>query len=506
MKIKIQNALISVYYKDGLEPIVKELHQLGIHIYSTGGTADFITALGIPVNKVEALTGYPSILGGRVKTLHPKVFGGILGRRDLEADLQEMKQYEIPQLDLVMVDLYPFEETLKAGGNEAEIIEKIDIGGVSLIRAAAKNYHSTLIVSRKEDYATLLKLLIEQGGHSEIEHRKQLATTAFYVTSAYDGMIQRWFENDPFKTFITHSNEVYPLRYGENPHQKGVFFGNPDDLFMKHHGKELSYNNLNDLDAALGLLHEFTEQPACIIVKHTNACGAAVRANLTQAWRDALAGDPVSAFGGVIAVNRVVDVSTAQEMDQLFFEIVAAPGFEPDALEILKTKKNRMILELKGSFEKIYNYKPVLNGMLFQEEDNHRLQADQLKLVTNRAVSATEMEDLIFADKIIKHVKSNSIVLARGGQLLGLGCGMTSRIDALKHAIHKASEAGLDLTGAAMASDAFFPFPDCVEVAHQAGITHIIQPGGSVKDQLSVSYCNQHQLSMVFSGIRHFRH
>lgn len=506
MKTKIQNALISVYYKDGLEPIVRELHRLGIQIYSTGGTEAYIKALGIPVCRVEDLTGYPSILGGRVKTLHPKVFGGILGRRELDSDIQEMAQYEIPSLDLVMVDLYPFEETLKSGGSEAEIIEKIDIGGVSLIRAAAKNFHSTLIVSRKEDYAGLLHILSTQEGYSTLEDRKHFATTAFYMTSAYDGLIHRWFEKDVFKTLAVHSQHVFPLRYGENPHQKGVFFGDPNALFIKHHGKELSYNNLNDLDAALGLIAEFTEQPACVIIKHTNACGVAVRSNLLDAWKDALAGDPVSAFGGVIAVNRNVDVHTALEMDQLFFEIIAAPGFEPEALEILKSKKNRMILEMKGSFEKPYQFKPALNGILFQEEDHHRMSPDDLKLVTEKGLSPLEMNDLIFADKIIKHVKSNSIVLARNGQLLGLGCGMTSRIDALKHAIHKAAEAGLDLTGAAMASDAFFPFPDCVEVAHHAGITHIIQPGGSVKDQLSVDYCNHHQLSMVFSGIRHFRH
>lgn len=506
MKTKIQNALISVYYKDGLEPIVRELHQLNIPIYSTGGTAEYINALGIPVLRVEDLTGYPSILGGRVKTLHPKVFGGILGRRQLDTDIQEMDKYEIPALDLVMVDLYPFEETLKSGGSEAEIIEKIDIGGVSLIRAAAKNFNSTLIVSRKEDYTAFLNLLKEKKGYSDLEDRKHFATTAFYMTSAYDGLIHRWFEKDIFNTFVTHSNQVYTLRYGENPHQKGVFFGNPDQLFQKHHGKELSYNNLNDLDAALGLIAEFPEQPACVIIKHTNACGVAVRSSLVQAWKDALAGDPVSAFGGVIAVNRVIDKATADEMDQLFFEIIAAPGFEPEALEILKSKKNRMILEMKGSYEKPYQFKPVLNGILFQEEDRHQMLPDSLKLVTERPLQSGEMDDLIFADKIIKHVKSNSIVLARNGQLLGLGCGMTSRIDALKHAIHKAAEAGIDLKGAAMASDAFFPFPDCVEVANQAGITHIIQPGGSVKDQLSIDYCNTHRLSMVFSGIRHFRH
>lgn len=506
MTKKISNALISVYYKEGLEPIVKQLHKLGVHIYSTGGTANFIEALNIPVNHVEDLTGYPSILGGRVKTLHPKIFGGILGRRDLEADRLEMKQYEIPEIDLIIVDLYPFEETLKSGVTSEEIIEKIDIGGVSLIRAAAKNHVDKLIVSSKDDYIYLQNILERGDGGSLIEERTYLAARAFYHTSAYDGMIHRWFQPSPFETFTASHQKNIPLRYGENPHQKGVFFGNTDEVFEKLSGKEISYNNLNDLDGALTLLNEFNEGSACVIIKHTNACGVAVRSNTLEAWHSALACDPVSAFGGIIAFNQPIDEVTALEIEKLFFEILIAPAYTEKALEILSAKKNRIILVLKNFNANPIYFKSALNGVLVQDADTKKIEASQLQFITKLTPNQEAVSDLLFAEKIVKHTKSNTIVLAKNQQLLGLGCGMTSRIDALKHAIKKSKEAGLNLDGAAMASDAFFPFPDCVEEATKVGIKNIIQPGGSLKDQLSIDYCDAHQLTMVFTGTRHFKH
>ena len=506
MSQKISNALISVFYKDGLEPIVKKLHELGINIYTTGGTADFITKLNIPVLHVEDLTGYPSILGGRVKTLHPKVFGGILGRRNLQSDIDEMQQYEIPSLDLVIVDLYPFEETLKAGGSEAEIIEKIDIGGVSLIRAAAKNFNDTLIVSSKNDYEYFYQLLTSQNGETFIEQRKEFASKAFFETNKYDGMIHRWFQPNTLETFTETYKNKNELRYGENPHQKSAFFGNSNDIYEKLAGKEISYNNLNDLEGALALSNEFKDGVSCVIIKHTNACGVAVRSSALEAWSDALSADPVSAFGGIIAFNSTIDEATALEIEKLFFEILIAPSYSDKALEILTKKNNRIILKLKSYTPNQFQYKSMLNGVLVQECDLKSSDKEKLQLVTEIKPNDSGIDDMLFAEKIVKHTKSNTIVLAKNKKLLGLGCGMTSRIDALKHAINKSKETGLSLQDAAMASDAFFPFPDCVEVAHQEGIKNILQPGGSVKDQLSIDYCNQNQLSMVFTGIRHFKH
>lgn len=501
---KIQSALISVFYKDGLAPLVQKLHALNITLYSTGGTQKFIEDLNIPVKRVEDLTGYPSILGGRVKTLHPKVFGGILGRRDHAEDVQQMETYEIPNLDLVVVDLYPFEETVKSGGTDAEIIEKIDIGGVSLIRAAAKNFNDTVVIADKSDYATLLELLNTQDGTTTLEQRKQYAGKAFHITSHYDTKIHQYFNPEsPYLKISTGEGQV--LRYGENPHQKGVFYGNMDELFEKLNGKELSYNNLVDTDAALQLVKEF-DSTACVIVKHTNACGVACDTDPVSAWKKALAGDPVSAFGGVIAFNTTITEAVAREMDSLFFEILLAPDFEAAALEILCKKKNRMILKVKSFTPQAKVVKSLLNGFLVQDADTKTETAEGLTLVTKTAPTAAQTDDLLFASKICKHIKSNTIVLARNRQLLGMGSGQTSRVDALQQAIKKAGEFGFDLNGAAMASDAFFPFPDCVEIADKAGIRAVIQPGGSIKDDLSIQYCNEHNLAMVLTGTRHFRH
>lgn len=501
---KIQSALISVFYKDGLAPLVQKLHALNITLYSTGGTQKFIEDLNIPVKRVEDLTGYPSILGGRVKTLHPKVFGGILGRRDHAEDVQQMETYEIPNLDLVVVDLYPFEETVKSGGTDAEIIEKIDIGGVSLIRAAAKNFNDTVVIADKSDYATLLDLLNTQDGTTTLEQRKQYAGKAFHITSHYDTKIHQYFNPEsPYLKISTGEGLV--LRYGENPHQKGVFYGNMDELFEKLNGKELSYNNLVDTDAALQLVKEF-DTTACVIVKHTNACGVACDNDPVLAWKKALAGDPVSAFGGVIAFNTKITEAVAREMDSLFFEILLAPDFEAAALDILCKKKNRMILKVKSFTPQAKVVKSLLNGFLVQDADTKTETAEGLTLVTKTAPTAAQTDDLLFASKICKHIKSNTIVLARNRQLLGMGSGQTSRVDALQQAIKKAGEFGFDLNGAAMASDAFFPFPDCVEIADKAGIRAVIQPGGSIKDDLSIQYCNEHNLAMVLTGTRHFRH
>jgi phosphoribosylaminoimidazolecarboxamide formyltransferase/IMP cyclohydrolase len=503
---KISNALISVFYKDGLAPIAQKLHQQGVNIYSTGGTQEFIEKLGIPVHAVEQLTSYPSILGGRVKTLHPKVFGGILARRELAQDLAEVAQYEIPLFDLVMVDLYPFEETLASTTDESKIIEKIDIGGVSLIRAAAKNFKHSLIVSHTQQYAQLLALLNEQDGASTIEQRKHFAANAFQVTSHYDTAIFNYFNSGSnlpaFKVSYDHG---HALRYGENPHQKGFFFGHLKDFLNQLHGKELSYNNILDVDAAVNLLADFSE-PTVAIIKHNNPCGVASRASVLEAWKDALAGDPVSAFGGIIALNRTVDLATAVEMDKIFLEVMVAPGYDEDALALLKGKKNRILLVQKGTLPASQTIRSVLNGVLVQDRDLGILKESDLKAVTSHAASKEEIADLLFADKIAKQTKSNTIVLVKNKQLLGIGCGQTSRVDALKQAIAKAHAFGFKLADAAMSSDAFFPFPDCVEIARLEGIRSVIQPGGSIKDDASIAYCEANGMPMYFSGIRHFKH
>lgn len=502
---RIKNALISVYYKEGLEEIVKELNKLGITIFSTGGTQSFIEALGISVVPVENLTSYPSILGGRVKTLHPKIFGGILCRRELQNDIDQLKAYQIPEIDLVIVDLYPFEETVNSGASEAEVIEKIDIGGISLIRAAAKNYNDVLIVASKSEYDFLLQLLKTKQGYSDIKDRKYLAIKAFNISSHYDTAIFNYFSKGEEPVFKQSIQQVYPLRYGENPHQKGSFYGNLDAMFEKLNGKELSYNNLLDVDAAVNLIAEFSE-PTVAILKHNNACGVASRNTILEAWKDALACDPVSAFGGIIIANKKIDVQTANAMNEIFFEVVIAPSYDPDALEVLKQKKNRIILIQKQRELPDKQFRQVLNGVLVQDRDKHTETEKDFKYCTKLKPTEKEIEDLIFANKIVKHTKSNAIVLAKNKQLLASGTGQTSRIDALKQAIAKSNAFGFDLNGAVMASDAFFPFPDCVEIAGNAGIKAIIQPGGSIKDKDSIDYCDAHNMSMVMTGYRHFKH
>ncbi len=500
----IKNALISVFYKDNLEPIVKTLHEQGVTIYSTGGTEKFIESQGVPVKKVEDLTSYPSILGGRVKTLHPKVFGGILSRRDHEGDQQECEQYEIPAFDLVIVDLYPFEETVASGASEQDIIEKIDIGGISLIRAAAKNFNDVVIVSSRNQYQHLQNLLTTQEGTTTLEQRKELAGEAFNISSHYDTAIQQYFA--PTSDYLKISEPQHQtLRYGENPHQKGTFYGNLDSLFDKLHGKELSYNNLLDVDAAVQLMSEFTE-PSFAILKHNNACGVATRSTLLEAFNDALAGDPVSAFGGILIGNRNVSKDTAEEINKIFCEVVIAPSYDEDALEVLKSKKNRIILVQKEAEMPITNVRTTLNGYLVQDKDTSTETLEDLKTVTNTAPTENQLPDLLFANKLAKHTKSNTIVLAKNQQLLASGTGQTSRVDALKQAINKAKSFNFDLNGAVMASDAFFPFPDCVEIADKEGINAVIQPGGSIKDQASIDYCNNHDMAMVFTGVRHFKH
>ena len=501
---KIKSALISVYYKDGLEPLIKCLHANGVALYATGGTQTFIEQLNIPVIPVEDLTAYPSILGGRVKTLHPKVFGGILSRRSNAEDVMQLEQYNIPEIDLVIVDLYPFEETVSATNDASAIIEKIDIGGISLIRAAAKNFNDVVIISSKADYANLLSLIEVQNGGTTLEQRKKLAARAFAVSSHYDTAIFNWFRTDEtyFKQSIMSSAV---LRYGENPHQQGVYHGNLNEVFDKLHGKELSYNNLLDIDAAIGLISEFTE-PTVAILKHNNACGCATRSNLSEAWSAALAGDPVSAFGGVIITNKPVEKDTAAEMNKLFFEVIIAPEFTDDALQILTEKKNRIILKQNKFTYPELQYRSVLNGILQQQRDFKTDNVADMKTVTFNQPSETEKENLSFAMKICKHSKSNTIVLAKNSQLIGSGVGMTSRVDALKHALSKSKEFNHEIAGAVMASDAFFPFPDCVEIANSEGIECVIQPGGSVKDQDSIDFCNKHGMKMVFTGTRHFKH
>ncbi len=505
MEKKINSALISVYYKDGIDEIAKKLIDLGVKIYSTGGTQSFLEKNGIPITTVESLTSYPSILGGRVKTLHPKVFGGILARREVETDIQELSDYETPEIDLVIVDLYPFEETVATSNAEAEIIEKIDIGGISLIRAAAKNFKDVLVVSHRGQYAGLLKILSEDNGSTNLETRKLFAREAFNVSSDYDTHIFNYFAGEPFKAFKQSITVAEHLRYGENPHQNAVFWGNFKAMFDQLHGKEISYNNILDIDAAVNLIADFNETTVAIL-KHNNACGLASRENLLDAWTDALAGDPISAFGSIIVTNRKIDNATAEEMDKIFSEVIIAPAYDDDALTLLKKKKNRRILIQKSTEMPKHIFRTALNGVLFQEKDLKTETPEDLKTITNKKPSATETEDLLFALKLVKHTKSNAIVLAKGKQLLASGTGQTSRIDALKQAIDKAKHFGFDLHGAVMASDAFFPFKDSVEIAYQEGITAVIQPGGSIRDKESVDFCNEHNMTMVFTGIRHFKH
>ncbi len=505
---KATSALISVFHKDGLEPIVRKFNELGITIYSTGGTEKFIRNLGIEVVPVEDVTSYPSILGGRVKTLHPKVFGGILNRQDHEGDVAQLEEFEIPQLDIVIVDLYPFEKTVASGASEQDIIEKIDIGGISLIRAAAKNYKDVLCVSSMEDYGEVLELISSGSGSTTLEDRKRFAAKSFNISSHYDTAIFNYFNaNHDLAALKVSETKGKVLRYGENPHQKGFFFGDFDAMFSKLHGKELSYNNLLDVDAAVNLMLEFkNDAPTFAILKHNNACGLAQRDSLHQAYVDALAGDPVSAFGGVLISNKQIDKATAEEIHQLFCEVVIAPSYADDALEILKGKKNRIILVQNEVAMPEMIVRTCLNGMLLQEKDHKTDTKEDLTTVTVKSPSTAEIEDLIFASKLCKHTKSNTIVIAKNKQLCASGTGQTSRVDALNQAIHKAKSFNFDIDGAVMASDAFFPFPDCVEIAHKSGITSVIQPGGSIKDQLSIDYCNENNIAMVMTGTRHFKH
>ena len=505
---RIKSALISVFYKDGLEDIVRALDAKGVTIYSTGGTQKFIEGLGVKPVAVESLTGYPSILGGRVKTLHPKVFGGILARRDNEGDNKQLAEYEIPEIDLVIVDLYPFEQTVASGATEQDIIEKIDIGGISLIRGAAKNFNDVVIVPAVDYYKEFLDIYTAQDGCTTLEQRHRFAAYAFNVSSHYDTAIFNHFngtEQIPaFKQSCRHG-EV--LRYGENPHQKGVFYGNLEDCFDKLNGKEISYNNLGDIDAACALIDDFAGQTAFAILKHNNACGMAVRPTLLEAWKDALAGDPVSAFGGVLICNQKVTKEVADEMHKIFFEVCIAPDYDEDALTVLRGKKNRIILRRKGFKMADPMFRSVLNGVLVQDRDNVvPTVADMQKSVTSTAITAEQAEDLAFATILVKHTKSNAIVLAKGRQLYASGTGQTSRVDALRQAIAKAKSFGFDLNGAVMASDAFFPFPDCVEIAHEAGIVAVAHPGGSIHDQDSIDYCENNHMGMAITGKRHFKH
>ena len=504
--VQIKNALISVYYKDNLEPIIHELNRLGVKIYTTGGTETFIRSLGVDVIAVEDLTSYPSILGGRVKTLHPKVFGGILARRNFESDEQQLAQYNIPEIDLVIVDLYPFEETVRSGAGQDDVIEKIDIGGISLIRAAAKNFKDVVIVASKDDYTGLHNLLTTQNGSTTYNQRRLYAQKAFNITSNYDTAIFGYFnEEDPLPVFKQSMQTSQTLRYGENPHQKAVFYGDLDAMFTKLNGKELSYNNLVDVDAAVALIDEFTE-PTIAILKHTNACGIASRNFIKEAWIDALACDPVSAFGGVIIANDEIDAETATEISKIFYEVLIAPAYTDEAVQILQSKKNRIILirqqvELPGKL-----FKTLLNGVIEQDKDAVIEGPAQMYTVTDKQPTEHELKDLFFANKVVKHTKSNTIVFAKNNQLMASGVGQTSRVDSLKQAIIKAESFGFDLNGAVMASDAFFPFPDCVELAAEAGITAVLQPGGSIKDQDSIDMCNAKGIAMVTTGIRHFKH
>ena len=502
----IKSALISVFHKDGLEPIVKKLDELNVTIYSTGGTEKFIKELGINVVPVDEVTSYPSILGGRVKTLHPKVFGGILNRQDNESDVAELAEYNIPQIDLVIVDLYPFEKTVASGAPEQDIVEKIDIGGISLIRASAKNFKDTFTVSSMDQYEEFLSILSENNGETFIGQRKKFAAKSFNISSHYDTAIFNYFNEDEV-VYKASEQASKTLRYGENPHQKGYFFGDLDAMFNKLHGKELSYNNLLDVDAAVNLMNEFKgEDPTFAVLKHNNACGFAQRSTIKQAYVDALAGDPVSAFGGVLIANKEIDLETAEEIHKLFCEVVIAPSYSNEALTTLKGKKNRVILIQKTTELPVQNVRTALNGLLVQDKDSITDKLEDLSYATDTKPSESELKDLLFASKICKHTKSNTIVFTKNNQLLASGTGQTSRVDALKQAIEKANNFGFDLNGAVMASDAFFPFPDCVEIADNAGIKSVIQPGGSIKDQLSIDYCNANNISMVMTGTRHFKH
>lgn len=511
---RIRSALISVFHKDGLEPIIRELERLGVHLYSTGGTQEFIEGLGVKVTPVEDLTTYPSILGGRVKTLHPKVFGGILGRRDLGSDVAQLEEYAIPPIDLVIVDLYPFEATVAKGGTEDEIIEKIDIGGISLIRAAAKNHRDVVIVPSMAQYPELLRVLKEHDGHTTLEQRRAFATAAFGVSARYDGAISTWFSGGQTGSPPLTGQPTHVLRYGENPHQEAAFIGDLNGLFEQLNGKELSYNNLLDLDAALELIDDLatlrtgtpSEAEAFAILKHNNACGAAVRPTVREAWEAALAGDPVSAFGGVLITTARIDKATAEAIDAIFFEIIAAPDYDADALEVLRKKKNRIILRRKGHGHLSRQWRSALGGMLTQASNHKVPTLADLRTVTTKAPTPGEVDDLLFATVLVKHTKSNAIVLAKSGQLLASGTGQTSRVDALEQAIAKAGKFNFGLHGAVMASDAFFPFPDCVEIAGKAGITAVVHPGGSIRDQESIDFCNAHGMAMAITGIRHFKH
>jgi phosphoribosylaminoimidazolecarboxamide formyltransferase/IMP cyclohydrolase len=504
----IKNVLISVYYKDKLEPIIKQLKRLGVNIYTTGGTQVFVESLGMITHRIEDLTGYPSILGGRVKTLHPNVFGGILARQDIKEDLETLEKYNIPLFDMVMVDLYPFQETVANTNNEEEIIEKIDIGGISLIRAAAKNYKDVLIVSGRHQYTELLDILENQNGVTVLETRKYFSKEAFKVTSHYDHAIYAYFNGSTANTSHDYSNKIQTiqqLRYGENPHQKGKFYGNLEEVFTKLGGKEISYNNLLDIDAAVSLISEFST-PTIAILKHNNACGLASRNDLLEAWHLALAGDPVSAFGGVIVCNGKITRAVAEEMHKLFFEVLLAFEFEDEALAILAQKSNRILLKLNKVNLGDITFRSLLNGVIEQDRDCISESKKEMTTVTHTLPTDAQLSDMEFAIKVVKQSKSNTIVLAKDKQLISSGVGMTSRIDALKHAINKANEFNFNLEGAVMASDAFFPFPDCVEIAHKVGVKAIVQPGGSVKDSLSIDYCNENNLAMVFTGVRHFKH
>ncbi len=502
----IKSALISVYYKDNLEPIIKKLHSLNIKLYSTGGTLAFIEKLDIPVTAVDTVTTYPEIFGGRVKTLHPTIFGGILNRRDNASDMIEKAQHQIPDIDLVIVDLYPFEETVAANASEEDTIEKIDIGGISLIRAAAKNFNDVVIISSRNDYAELLELLEKNNGSTELSERKRFAAKAFATSSHYDTAIFNYFnQTEQLPQFKQSILKSQTLRYGENPHQKGVFYGDLNAMFTKLNGKELSYNNLLDVDAAVNLMADFSE-PTFAILKHNNACGVASRSTIHQAYLDALAGDPVSAFGGILIANRTVDLATANEINKLFCEVVIAPAFNEDATTVLKSKPNRILLVQNQVPMSSVTFRTLLNGVIEQDKDLKSESEQDLKPVTHLKPSAYEINDLIFANKLVKHTKSNTIVIAKNGQLLASGTGQTSRVDALRQAIEKAKNFGFDLNGAVMASDAFFPFPDCVVIANNAGIKAVVQPGGSIKDKESIDFCNNNNMSMVMTGTRHFKH
>lgn len=503
---QIKSALISVFYKDGLDVIVRKLDELGVKIYSTGGTYDFIEGLGIKPQTVESLTGYPSILGGRVKTLHPKVMGGILCRRDNEEDIKQISQYEIPEIDLVIVDLYPFEKTVASKASEEDTIEKIDIGGISLIRSAAKNFNDVLIVPSVDNYAELLELLNDKNGFTDIETRRKFATYAFQVSSAYDTAIFKYFNRQTgLNTFRESYNNPRILRYGENPHQEGMFFGDLDAYLEQLHGKEISYNNIGDIDAACSLIDDF-EETTFAIIKHNNACGLASRDSLKQAYIDALEGDPVSAYGGVLVTNRPIDKETAEEMNKLFMEICIAPDFSEEALSILKSKKNRILLKRKQTEVPSYQFRSALNGVLVQQKDMVVEKPEEMKSITSTNLTLQQQKDLSFANKLVKHTKSNAIVLAKNSQLIASGTGQTSRVDALNQAIKKAETFGLDLNGAVMSSDAYFPFADCVEIAHNAGITAVVHPGGSIRDNESQEYCEKHNMAMAITGFRHFKH